>query len=143
MFSRGCYTRTVLAAWDYRDRKLVPRWIFNTAAGGRGFMYYEHQGSHSLTAAGVDRGGRDEIVFGAAVIDVGGMGLYSTHTSYFLGHGMAPLQQPNIAVVRKRQIASILSRVLVLSSRRSFRVLDRNPSDQLCPRRHQHRGVVT
>src|SRR5690606_27808667 len=74
MFSRGYYTRTVLAAWDYRDRRLQPRWVFDTASGGRGFMYYEHQGNHSLTAADIDGDGRDEIVFGAAVIDDDGMG---------------------------------------------------------------------
>jgi rhamnogalacturonan endolyase len=85
MFSRGYYTRTVLAAWDYKDKKLVKRWIFDTADGARGFMYYEHQGNHSLTAADVDHDGRDEIVFGAAVIDDDGMGMYSTQ----LNHGDA------------------------------------------------------
>lgn len=85
MFSRGYYTRTVLAAWDYRDRKLVKRWLFDTHDGARGFMYYEHQGNHSLTAADVDGDGRDEIVFGSAVIDDDGMGLYSTQ----LNHGDA------------------------------------------------------
>ena len=85
MFSRGYYTRTMLAAWDYRDKKLVKRWIFDTANGARGFMYYEHQGNHSLTAADVDGDGRDEIVFGSAVIDDDGMGMYSTQ----LNHGDA------------------------------------------------------
>ncbi|MEO7412228.1 MAG: hypothetical protein ABIZ81_02635, partial [Opitutaceae bacterium] len=85
MFSRGYYTRTVLAAWDYRDKKLVKRWVFDTANGARGFMYYQHQGNHSLTAADVDGDGRDEIVFGAAVIDDDGMGLYTTQ----LNHGDA------------------------------------------------------
>jgi rhamnogalacturonan endolyase len=85
MFSRGYYTRTVLAAWDFKDHKLVKRWIFDTADGARGFMYYEHQGNHSLTAADVDNDGRDEIVFGSAVIDDDGMGMYSTQ----LNHGDA------------------------------------------------------
>jgi rhamnogalacturonan endolyase len=85
MFSRGYYTRTVLAAWDFKDKKLVKRWIFDTANGARGFMYYEHQGNHSLTATDVDGDGRDEIVFGSAVIDDDGMGLYSTQ----LNHGDA------------------------------------------------------
>jgi rhamnogalacturonan endolyase len=85
MFSRGYYTRTVLAAWDYKDKKLVKRWKFDTADGARGFMYYEHQGNHSLTAADVDNDGRDEIVFGSAVIDDDGMGMYSTQ----LNHGDA------------------------------------------------------
>lgn len=85
MFSRGYYTRTALAAWDYRDGKLTPRWLFDTLDQKRGFMYYEHQGNHSLTAADVDGDGRDEIVFGAAVIDDDGMGLYSTQ----LNHGDA------------------------------------------------------
>ena len=42
---------------------------FDTIDNARGFMYYEHQGNHSLTAADVDADGRDEIVFGSAVID--------------------------------------------------------------------------
>jgi len=85
MFSRGYYTRTALAAWDWHDGKLTSRWVFDTANQARGFMYYEHQGNHSLTAADVDGDGRDEIVFGAAVIDDDGMGLYSTQ----LNHGDA------------------------------------------------------
>src|SRR5207237_427737 len=30
VFCRGYYTRTVLAAWDWRDGKLTSRWVFDT-----------------------------------------------------------------------------------------------------------------
>ena len=30
VFSRGYYTRTVLAAWDFRNGKLTKRWVFDS-----------------------------------------------------------------------------------------------------------------
>ena len=46
---------------------------------------YRGQGNHSLSVADVDGDGKDEIVYGACVIDDDGKGLYSTG----LGHGDA------------------------------------------------------
>ncbi|MDZ4686936.1 MAG: rhamnogalacturonan lyase [Planctomycetaceae bacterium] len=87
VMSRGYYTRSVLAAWDVRDRKLVPRWLFDSDAVSpeRGNNPWRGQGNHSISAVDVDADGRDEIVFGAMVIDDDGSGLYSTR----LGHGDA------------------------------------------------------
>ncbi len=82
---RGYYTRAVLAAWDCRDGKLTSRWIFDTDDGTPGNRDYRGQGNHNLTVADVDGDGRDEIVYGACVIDDNGHGLYSTR----LGHGDA------------------------------------------------------
>lgn len=81
---RGYYTRSVLAAWDWRDGKLTQRWVFDSesSAANRNFR---GQGCHSLSVADVDADGRDEIVYGAAVIDDDGTGLYSTGW----GHGDA------------------------------------------------------
>ena len=81
---RGYYTRTVLAAWDFRKGKLTSRWVFDSdkqpePAKWRG------QGNHNLTVADVDGDGRDEIVYGAMCIDDDGKGYYSTG----LGHGDA------------------------------------------------------
>lgn len=74
IFSRGYYTRAVIAAWDWRDGKLTNRWTFDSNTD----TSYEHQGAHSLSIADVDEDGRQEIVFGAATIDDNGRGLSNT-----------------------------------------------------------------
>ncbi len=85
IMARGYYTRTTLAAWDLRDRKLHKRWFFDSAAGPETNRAYAGQGNHQLSVADVDNDGRDEIVYGAMVIDDDGKGLYSTGW----GHGDA------------------------------------------------------
>jgi rhamnogalacturonan endolyase len=82
---RGYYTRSVLAAWNWRDGKLTHQWTFDSDSGEPGNRAYRGQGNHNLSVADVDGDGRDEIVYGAAVIDDNGKGLYSTG----LGHGDA------------------------------------------------------
>ena len=85
IMARGYYTRTTLAAWDLRDRKLVKRWFFDSDDGTEGNRAFRGQGNHSLSVADVDNDGRDEIVYGAMVVDDDGTGLYSTGW----GHGDA------------------------------------------------------
>ncbi len=81
---RGYYTRAVLAAWDWRDGKLTQRWVFDSDSSDEN-LKYRGQGNHQLSVADVDGDGRDEIVYGACVIDDDGKGLYSTGW----GHGDA------------------------------------------------------
>ena len=85
VFCRGYYTRSVLAAWDWRDGALSVRWVFDSDDGTPGNQAYRGQGNHSVSVADVDADGRDEIVYGAAVIDDNGRGLYTTGW----GHGDA------------------------------------------------------
>lgn len=73
---RGYYTRTVLAAWDFKQGKLVKRWIFDTSDKGNG--KYAGQGNHNLTVTDVDNDGKDEIVYGQMTVDDNGTGLYTT-----------------------------------------------------------------
>ncbi|MDW7694203.1 carbohydrate-binding protein [Flammeovirgaceae bacterium SG7u.111] len=80
---RGYYTRTVLAAWDWRSEQLTQRWVFDSDTPGN--EGYAGQGAHSLITGDVDGDGKDEIVYGAATIDDDGTGFYTTG----LGHGDA------------------------------------------------------
>ncbi len=73
---RGYYTRTILAAWDLKNGKLVKRWVFDS--NDEGNKAFAGQGNHNLTVADVDGDGKDEIVYGQMTIDDNGKGLYST-----------------------------------------------------------------
>lgn len=79
---RGYYTRTVLAAWDWRNDTLTSRWVFDT---NNGHPDYTGQGNHNILVADVDADGKDEIIYGAMAIDDNGSGLWTTG----LGHGDA------------------------------------------------------
>lgn len=83
VFSRGYYTRTVLAAYDFAGGELVKRWRFDTNDEGLGS--YAGQGNHNLSVGDVDNDGKDEILFGAIAIDDDGTPLHNTG----LGHGDA------------------------------------------------------
>nr|WP_284644875.1 rhamnogalacturonan lyase [Paenibacillus chinjuensis] len=80
---RGYYTRTVLAAFNWRDGELTKVWTFDSHEPG--YESYAGQGNHSVAVADVDEDGRDEIIYGSCVIDHDGTGLYTTG----LGHGDA------------------------------------------------------
>jgi rhamnogalacturonan endolyase len=85
LMARGYYTRTVVAAWDWRNGQLTRRWTFDSRDGTLGNAAYEGQGNHQLSIADVDGDGKDEIVYGAMAVDDDGRGLYTTR----LGHGDA------------------------------------------------------
>ena len=80
---RGYYTRAVIVAYDFKNGSFSRKWTFDSNNSGCGA--YAGQGSHSLSIADVDDDGYDEIVYGSAVIDHNGNGLYSTG----MGHGDA------------------------------------------------------
>lgn len=84
IMTRGYYTRSVLAAWNFRDGKIKHLWTFDSDEPSSN-RPYRGQGNHNLSVADVDNDGKDEIVFGAMTIDDNGKGLYSTG----LGHGDA------------------------------------------------------
>lgn len=85
IMSRGYYTRTVIAAWDFRKSEIKQRWVFDSDSGDAENRKFAGQGNHNLSVGDVDGDGKDEIVFGAMVVDDDGKGLYSTG----LGHGDA------------------------------------------------------
>ncbi|WP_425506132.1 rhamnogalacturonan lyase [Streptomyces harbinensis] len=85
IMARGYYTRTVIAAWDWRNGQLTRRWTFDTNSSTNVGQGYDGQGSHSLSIGDVDGDGRDEIVYGSMAVDDNGTRLWTTRT----GHGDA------------------------------------------------------
>ncbi|RRJ29595.1 rhamnogalacturonan lyase [Halocatena pleomorpha] len=77
VMTRGYYEKTMLAAWDFRDGELTTRWVFDTEDDTPN-PNYEGKGAHTLDTTDVDGDGKDEIVFGGAVIDHDGTGLHTT-----------------------------------------------------------------
>ncbi|WP_140986988.1 rhamnogalacturonan lyase [Asticcacaulis tiandongensis] len=82
VFARGYYARSVIAAFDLKDGKIVHRWTFDSRAAPAG---YAGQGNHQLSVADVDNDGRDEIIYGSMAIDDNGQPLWTAR----LGHGDA------------------------------------------------------
>jgi rhamnogalacturonan endolyase len=80
---RGIYHREKMEAWNWRDGSLQKLWEWDSA--GESDPNYDGQGNHNLSVGDVDQDGRDEIAYGACVIDDNGRGLYSTG----LDHGDA------------------------------------------------------
>ncbi|MCX2926842.1 rhamnogalacturonan lyase [Streptomyces sp. NEAU-W12] len=85
IMARGYYTRSVVAAWDWRNGAFTRRWTFDTSSSSNSGKGYDGQGSHSLSVGDIDNDGRDEIVYGAMAVDDNGSGLWTTRT----GHGDA------------------------------------------------------
>lgn len=71
IMARGYYARTVIAAFDVRNNKLIQRFVFDSSnpntpsdAGG--------QGNHQMSIADIDNDGKHEIIYGAMAIADGG-----------------------------------------------------------------------
>lgn len=79
---RGYYTRAVVVAWDWVNGAFVRRWTFDSNVSG---SQYTGQGDHSLSIGDVDDDGKQEVIYGAFVIDDNGTPLYNTT----FGHGDA------------------------------------------------------
>ncbi|MEV0272537.1 carbohydrate-binding protein [Hamadaea sp. NPDC050747] len=78
IMARGYYTRTVIAAWDWRNGALTNRWTFDSNTAG---STWTGRGNHQLSIADVDADGRDEVMYGSMAVDDNGTGLWvnSTH----------------------------------------------------------------
>ncbi|GAB3717867.1 rhamnogalacturonan lyase [Nocardiopsis oceani] len=94
VFSRGQYTRSVVATYDFDGESIQERWTvdsghvpmenpFNARPHqGQGndpdFGEFAGQGFHQLSVADVDGDGKQEIVYGGATLDHDGSLLYSS-----------------------------------------------------------------
>ncbi len=74
IFSRGYYTRTVIAAWDWRNGSLTQRWVFDSNSAG---STYTGRGNHQMSVADVDNDGRQEILFGSLGINDNGTPMWA------------------------------------------------------------------
>ena len=83
IMGRGYYTRTTVAAFDFRNGQLTQRWLFDSTVPGN--ERFAGQGNHQLSIADVDGDSRDEIIYGSMALDDSGAGLWSSG----LGHGDA------------------------------------------------------
>ena len=87
VFTRGYYTRSFLAAFDYKNGKLQNRWVFDSTKEGKDKdgHPYAGQGNHNLSVADANGDGKDDIIFGGMTVNSDGHGLFSTG----YGHGDA------------------------------------------------------
>ncbi|MGW0467475.1 rhamnogalacturonan lyase [Streptomyces sp. NPDC003027] len=85
IMARGYYTRSVIAAWDWRGGQFTRRWTFDSSSSANAGKGFDGQGSHSLSVGDVDGDGKDEIVYGSMAVDDNGNGLWTTRK----GHGDA------------------------------------------------------
>ena len=80
---RGYYARSVVRAYTWDGSEMALQWEHIGAEKNAESLY--GQGNHNLSVADVDNDGRDEIVYGSAVLDDNGKAIGNT----YLGHGDA------------------------------------------------------
>jgi hypothetical protein len=79
IMARGYYTRTVVAAWDFRNGTLTKRWTFDSNSAG---STYTGEGNHQLSIADADADGRDEIMYGSMAINDNGQAMWDNNTKH-------------------------------------------------------------
>jgi len=89
LMCRGYYSRASVAAYDWDGENLVQRWICDSNDSKNSKLY--GQGNHQISVADVDNDGKDEIIYGSAIVDDNGSVLQSMYGSdgKRWGHGDA------------------------------------------------------
>ncbi|MBQ8301745.1 MAG: Ig-like domain-containing protein, partial [Clostridia bacterium] len=80
---RGYYNRAVVRAYTWDGAEMTLLWEHDGKSKGAESLY--GQGNHNLSVADVDNDGKDEVVYGSAVLDDNGKAMGNT----YLGHGDA------------------------------------------------------
>lgn len=80
---RGYYHNAIVRAYTWNGEKLEMQWQHSGNKKADDSLY--GQGNHNLSVADVDNDGKDEIVYGSAVLDDNGVAMGNT----YLGHGDA------------------------------------------------------
>ena len=83
LMCRGYYTRMVVAAWDFIDGQLQQRWVFDT---DNNMNHLKGKGNHQISVADVDNDGKQEVIYGAVVIDDDGSVL--NYNTWFHGDAL-------------------------------------------------------
>lgn len=80
----GYAAKIEMAAFDYRNGMITPRWFFRSAQGSNNDINnnFVGQGNHQLSIADVDSDGKQEIIIGAMVVDDNGQPLASTQLEH-------------------------------------------------------------
>ncbi|GAA2127729.1 carbohydrate-binding protein [Streptomyces synnematoformans] len=81
IMARGYYTRSVIAAWDFRGGQLAKRWVFDSDRQSNPSAW-AGKGNHQLSVADADGDGRDEVLYGSIAIDDDGRGLWQRGTHH-------------------------------------------------------------
>jgi hypothetical protein len=110
VMARGYYTRTTLAAYNWRDGQLTQKWKFDsdqTPSDSQG-RPFTGQGAHSLSVANVDDDPQQEIIYGAMTVDHDGSGLCSSGMDHGDALHVADLDpdRPGVEVFMPTEVTS-------------------------------------
>ncbi|NUR72434.1 MAG: carbohydrate-binding protein [Hamadaea sp.] len=105
IMARGYYTRTVIAAWDFRNGALTSRWTFDSNVSG---STWTGRGNHQLSIADVDGDGRDEVLYGSMAVDDNGTGLWTNGTHHGDAYHVGDLipSRPGLEVFKPSETTS-------------------------------------
>jgi rhamnogalacturonan endolyase len=113
---RGTYNTIKIVAYELRGGKLRELWNWNDREDGGAFR---GQGAHCLRAADIDGDGRDEIIYGSAVLDDNGSGLWSTrmgHPDHVTVGDLDPLR-PGLEIQYGLEIAQRKNGICMVDAR--------------------------
>ncbi|NUR51697.1 MAG: carbohydrate-binding protein [Hamadaea sp.] len=125
IMARGYYTRSVIAAWDFRNGALSQRWLFDSNVSG---STWTGRGNHQLSIADVDADGRDEVLYGSMAVDDNGAGLWTNGTHHGDAYHVGDLipSRPGLEVFKPSETTSEVA--AWMADARTGQIIWSNPS---------------